>query len=106
MVAQGMVRDGALPLSLELELQDLRHKFAVPLREAAAGKFQLENDLRALADRLGRILAREARRARADRGLPMRELSIAVDHYFPELREWTIQVALQARMVRHTSRAS
>lgn len=101
MVAQAMVRIGDLPLAVELELRNLRLEFAPALREAAGGNFQRDEDLRALTGRLGRLLAREARRAPAERGLPMRELSIAVDHYFPELREWTLQAALQARMTRH-----
>lgn len=106
LVAQELVRVGQLPLALELELRDLRLEFAVALREAAAGNFQREEQLRSLAAALGRILAREARRGPAERGMPMRELSIAVDRYFPELREWTIQAALQARLARNTPKAS
>lgn len=100
MVAQALVRIGDLPLALELELRSLRLEFAPALRAAAGGDYQRDEELRALAGRLGRLLAREARRAPGDRGLPMRELSIAVDRYFPELREWTLQAALQARMSR------
>lgn len=106
MVAQGLVRVGILPLALELELQHLRREYAPALREAASGNFRRDEELRALAGRLGSLLAREARRGPAARGMPMRDLSLAVDSYFPELREWTLQAALQARLSRQAPRAS
>ncbi len=91
MVVQSKVWAGALPLALDVELQQLRVRYAGALREAAVGNFRRAEELQALCTQLGRILAREARRPLAERGVPMRALSIAVDRYFPELREFTLQ---------------
>lgn len=78
----------------------MRSRFQEALMLAGRGDYSRGDDLRALARAIGRVLAREARRSPAERGLPMRELSIAVARRFPELSEWTLEAALQARLAR------
>lgn len=98
MLAQAQVRSADLPLPLAMELQDLRHRYAAALQEAAAGRFTRERELDTLSRRLGRVLAREARKPTHRRGITMREVSLAVARLFPEVREWSVQKALRARM--------
>lgn len=105
MTSQVHVRLADLPLALAMELQELRHRYAAALAQAAEGNFSADEDLRALSRRLGGILAREARQPAERRGATMREVSMAVDRLFPELREWTLLTALDARLAARTAQA-
>lgn len=93
-----------LPPALVHEIEQMRSDFRDALALAARGDFTRDGDLRALARAIGRVLAREARRPPAERGLPMRELSIAVARRFPELSDWALESALRARLVRAGNR--
>ncbi|BDG60013.1 hypothetical protein [Caldinitratiruptor microaerophilus] len=89
-----------LPPALAGEIDEMRSRFGEALMLARKGDYSRGDDLRALARAIGRLLAREARRPPAERGLPMRELSIAVARRFPELSDWALDSALRARLTR------
>lgn len=89
-----------LPFGLALELQHLRWEYARVLGDAGVGRYEEQRLLGELSRRLGQLLAREARRPLEERGLPMRELSLAVAGYFPELQEWSLNRALERRLGR------
>lgn len=84
----------------------LRLRYAEALQCAREGNFVKGDDLRALSRSIGRLLAAEARRPPGERGMRMRELSIAVAHRFPELRDWTLDSELSHRMARVRQAAS
>lgn len=86
----------ALPLDLFERLSRVRTRYAAVLRGAAAGDFSRARELRSLSRYLGRLLAKEARKAPEERGgLRMLDLSLAVDQLLPELRGWNQYEALQ-----------
>lgn len=87
-----------LPAAIAMELRLLRQQYAAALQEAGRGWYRRDRELAALSRRLGQLLSREARRSRVERGLSMRELALAVDRYFPELREWSLSRALAERL--------
>lgn len=101
-IRQDAAETGAAPLppALAGEIDEMRSRFREALMRARRGDYSRADDLRALARAIGRLLAREARRSPGERGLPMRELSIAVARRFPELSEWTLDSALRARLSR------
>lgn len=86
--------DGAMPLELMQRLGRLRRRYKEALRRAAATDFSLADQLQALQTTLGHLLAREAKKTRADRGMAMLDLSLSVYRYFPELREWSEREAM------------
>lgn len=96
--AQMQLSTAGLPVTLALELYDLRQRYRSALNAAGHGDFSPDSALANLAKRLGTLLAREARKPRERRGVSMRDLSLAVDRLFPELREWTLQTALRRKM--------
>ncbi|MEW8977497.1 MAG: hypothetical protein AB2385_03745 [Symbiobacterium sp.] len=96
--------EGKLPLELYERLLRLRRRHAQVLRAAAAGDFRDEEGLRNLSRQVGRLLAEAARTPVEERGgLPMLEISLAVDRLFPELRAWN---QLYARHYRSERRAA
>jgi len=90
--------EGRLPADLYERLIRLRQRYARVLSAAAAGDFGEEEQLRVLSRRVGRLLAEAARTPVAERGgLPMLEISLAVDRLFPELRAWNQRFAAHYR---------
>lgn len=81
--------EGTMPLELLQRLRRLRRRYKEALLRAAQADFGLADQLHALYATLGRIVANEAKKSRAERGLPMLELSLSVYRYFPELQEWS-----------------
>lgn len=88
--------DGTMPLELMQRLGRLRRRYKDALRRAAAADFSLAEQLHALHTTIGNLLAREAKKSRSDRGMPMLDLSLSVYRYFPELREWSEREAMAA----------
>lgn len=97
----------ALPLALFAHLEQLRTRYAKALEAAAKGDYSCETELRTVARFLGYLLAREARKQPEERGgLPMLEISLAVDRMLPEMRGWTqheTQRGHQRRLARMAS---
>lgn len=73
--------NGPLPLSLRQELLRLRREM-----DQACGQGRVRRAASRLADQIGSLLVREARRPATERGFRMVDLSLCVDRLFPELR--------------------
>lgn len=96
--------EGRMPADLYERLQRLRQRYAQVLRDAAAGDFGDEEQLQAISRRVGRLLAETARTPVEERGgLPMLEISLAVDRLFPELRAWNQRFAQNYRPERRAA---
>lgn len=92
--------EGTLPLELMERLSKLRRRYRQALELAATGNFSMAEDLHTLHTTLGRILAREAKKSVAERGMRMMDLSLSVYRYFPEFTTWSEREAMAAHRKR------
>lgn len=77
-----------LPPELLREIDELRSEWAGLLQFAARGGRGRDEELRRLRRRLGALVAREARKSPAQRGVRMVSLALGVNAAFPELRSF------------------
>lgn len=87
----------AVPAAFLAAVEALRRQHAAVLDAAARGDFDIDR-LQDLSRRIGRLLAREAKKPAAERGCRMIDLSLAVHRLFPELAGWSqVDVERSAR---------